>query len=124
VRMFGCERSINAHIEKKKSKCDYLLQSPPTDDQVSQIIFQVNEIINQNLPVSIQLMSRDEARSLVDLSKLPTDASDLLRIVKIGEYDVCACIGQHVSSTSEIGKFEIISHGFSDGKWRVRFRLV
>ena len=25
VRMFGCGRSMNAHIEKKKSKCDYTL---------------------------------------------------------------------------------------------------
>lgn len=27
VRMFGCTRSRNAHIERKKSKCDYLLDT-------------------------------------------------------------------------------------------------
>jgi hypothetical protein len=27
VRMFGCPRSRNAHIERKKSKCDYLLDT-------------------------------------------------------------------------------------------------
>ena len=25
IRMFGCERSKNTHIERKKSKCDYIL---------------------------------------------------------------------------------------------------
>lgn len=30
VRMFGCPRSKNAHIERKKSKCDYELQEEPT----------------------------------------------------------------------------------------------
>ena len=25
VSMFGCPRSRNAHIERKKSKCDYML---------------------------------------------------------------------------------------------------
>ena len=29
VRMFGCERSRNAHIERKKSKCDYTLPIIP-----------------------------------------------------------------------------------------------
>jgi Ser-tRNA(Ala) deacylase AlaX len=34
VRMFGCPRSRNAHIEKKKSKCDYQLPTAPTAEQV------------------------------------------------------------------------------------------
>ena len=32
VRMFGCPRSKNAHIERKKSKCDYLLAEEPSAD--------------------------------------------------------------------------------------------
>ena len=35
VRMFGCERSRNAHIERKKSKCDYTLPSAPTEEQIA-----------------------------------------------------------------------------------------
>ena len=124
VRMFGCGRSMNAHIEKKKSKCDYLLNEAPSAEQLEQIIAQVNTIISRNLPVTDVIMNRGEAGKIVDLTKLPDDASELLRIVKIGDYDACACIGQHVTNTSEIGQFEIISHDFQDGKWRVRFRLV
>jgi hypothetical protein len=30
VKMFGCPRSRNAHVEKKKSKCDYILDAEPT----------------------------------------------------------------------------------------------
>ena len=37
VRMFGCPRSRNAHIERKKSKCDYLLDSEPSEELVGQI---------------------------------------------------------------------------------------
>lgn len=124
VRMFGCGRSVNAHIEKKKSKCDYLLNEAPSAEQLEQIIAQVNTIISRNLPVTDVIMNRGEAGKIVDLTKLPDDASELLRIVKIGDYDACACIGQHVTNTSEIGQFEIISHDFQDGRWRVRFRLV
>nr|HQG68393.1 hypothetical protein [Paludibacteraceae bacterium] len=66
----------------------------------------------------------EEASGVVDLSKLPDDASDVLRIVRVGDYDACACIGQHVANTSEIGHFEIISHDYEEGRWRVRFRLI
>lgn len=124
IRMFGCERSKNAHIEKKKSKCDYFLPQPPTDAQILELTRRVNEVINQNLPVIIEYMTREEAAKIVDLSKLPADTPDLLRIVYVGNYDACACIGQHVQNTSEIGHFEIISHNYEKGCWRVRFRLV
>jgi misacylated tRNA(Ala) deacylase len=124
VRMFGCGRSVNAHIEKKKSKCDYLLAEAPTDDQITAISKQVNHIIKQNLAVQEELMSREEAANIVDLTKLSGTAGETLRIIKVGDYDACACIGQHVNNTSEIGTFTIISHDYSEGRWRVRFKLV
>jgi Ser-tRNA(Ala) deacylase AlaX len=124
VRMFNCGRSMNAHIERKKSKCDYMLAEAPTPEQVEAIVRKVNEVIDMQLPVVEELMSRSEAATLVDLSKLPDDASQTLRVIKVGDYDACACIGQHVTNTSEIGKFEIISHDFENGRWRVRFKLI
>ena len=124
VRMFGCDRSKNSHIERKKSKCDYLLSIAPTEDQIKLITDTVNEVIAQNLPVTEELMSRTEAAKIADLSKIPLDASETLRIIRVGNYDACACIGQHVDNTSELGQFEIISHDFENGRWRVRFKLV
>lgn len=124
VKMFGCPRSKNAHIERKKSKCDYLLENEPTAEQVAAIEAKVNEEIAKNHDVTVEFMSRDEAGKIVDLSKLPEDASETLRIVRIGDYDVCACIGAHVSNTSEIGSFKIISHSFADGVWRLRWKII
>lgn len=124
VKMFGCPRSKNAHIERKKSKCDYLLDTEPSAEQVAALEAKVNEEIAKNHDVTIEFMSRDEAAKIVDLSKLPEDASETLRIVRIGDYDVCACIGAHVSNTSEIGSFKIISHSFADGVWRLRWKVV
>lgn len=123
VRMFGCPRSKNTHIERKKSKCDYLLNECPSDEQVAAIEAQVNAIIAAALPVTISYVSKEEAADIVDLSKLPEDVSDTLRIVRVGEYDACACIGAHVENSKEIGQFRIISHSFDNGVWRVRFKL-
>ena len=124
VRMFGCGRSVNAHIERKKSKCDYLLNEAPTEAQIVEITRKVNEVIDAHLPVSEELMSREEAAKIADLSKLPADASETLRVIRVGDYDACACIGQHVDNTSELGRFEIISHDFENGRWRVRFKMT
>ena len=124
VKMFGCPRSRNAHVEKKKSKCDYILDAEPTDEQVAQIEAMINEEISKNLDVTIEFMSREQAAAIVDLSKLPEDASDILRIVRIGDYDACACIGAHVKNTSEIGVFKIMSHSFENGVWRLRWKVV
>ena len=124
VKMFGCPRSRNAHVEKKKSKCDYILDAEPTPEQVAQIESTVNEVISRNLDVTIEYVTREQAASIVDLSKLPEDASETLRIVRIGDYDVCACIGAHVANTSEIGTFKIISHSYDNGIWRLRWKVV
>ena len=124
VKMFGCPRSKNAHIERKKSKCDYLLRAEPTTDQVVEIESRVNEAIARELDVTVEFMSREDAAAIVDLSKLPEDASQTLRIVRIGDYDACACIGAHVNNTREIGEFRIISHSYADGVWRLRWKVV
>lgn len=124
VKMFGCPRSRNAHVEKKKSKCDYILEAEPTAEQVAQIEAKVNEVICAGLDVTVEFVSREKAAEMVDLSKLPEDASQTLRIVRIGDYDACACIGAHVANTSEVGSFKIISHSYSEGVWRLRWKVV
>ncbi len=125
VRLFGCARSRNAHIEKNKSKCDYFLPTAPTAQQIAQVEQQVNEILRQHLPVTARTLSRAEAAEIpgLDMSKLPPDAGDRLRIVFVGEYDACPCIGAHVDNTAQVGKFIISSWEYNDGRLRLRFKL-
>lgn len=124
VQIFGCPRSKNAHIERKKSKCDYQLAEAPTKEQMAEVERIVNEVIDRHLPVSCEFMDRNEAARYVDLSKLPENVSDTLRIVRVGDYDACACIGEHVENTSEIGHFKILTYDYTDDRLRMRFKLV
>jgi alanyl-tRNA synthetase len=124
VRLFGCPRSRNAHIERKKSKCDYLLAEAPSEEQVAMIESTVNEVIGRNLDVTVEYVTREEAAGMVDLSKLPEGVSETLRIVRVGDYDACACAGAHVKNTAEIGPFKILSHDYGDGRWRVRWKVT
>ncbi|MDD4922720.1 MAG: hypothetical protein PHS30_09640 [Bacteroidales bacterium] len=124
VRMFGCSRSKNAHIERKKSKVDYFLDHAPTEQQVTDIECRVNEVIDRHLPINIAFVTLEEAADMVDLSKLPEGTESPLRLVRVGDYDVCACIGAHVENTSEIAHLKILNHDFENGRWRMRFKLL
>ena len=122
-RIFKCGRAVSAHIERKKSKCDYLMQTPPTAEQMQEVEDQVNRIIAMNLNVTSELIPIGEAYSRFDLKRLPDDAGETLRIVNIGDYDACPCIGMHVENTSKIGRFIINNYDFNEGKLRIRYKL-
>jgi len=124
VRMFNKGRSFSAHIEKKKSKCDYRqFERDLTECERKEIERRVNNVIDADMQVTESFTPRTEADRLFNLDKLPDTAGDTLRIIRIGDYDACPCRGQHVHSTKEIGGFRIISTSFENGVLRVRFRV-
>ena len=125
IRMFGTERSVTNHIEKKKSKCDYRFTRALTTEEAKALESEVNRIIAQNLDVTESLVSRAEAEGRYSLTKLPAAAGDTLRIISVGDYDHCPCIGAHVANTSEIGAIEIFSTDFNSETniLRLRYRL-
>ena len=122
-RIYQCGRCFNAHIERKKSKCDYRFNNALSAAEIEDIQAQVNRIIKSDLPVSENVVSKSEAEKRYNISKLPEDAGDRIRIVSIGDYDHCPCIGPHVSSTAAIGTFKITSTAFNDGVLRIRYKL-
>ena len=126
MRMFGCERSRNAHIERKKSKISYILDHKPSRHEEKEIERRMNELINEDLPVTFEFVTRDNIPDGVSLDKLPEDASETLRLVHIGDYDVCPCIGKHVRSTSQIGRFEMLGTNWDEEKrsFRIRYKVV
>jgi misacylated tRNA(Ala) deacylase len=123
VRLFGTERSFRAHIEKKKSKCDYRFHRDLTDEEAAAVERNVREQIEADLPVLEEFLSREEASRRVSLEKLPDNAGYTIRVIRIGEYDAVPCIGEHVSTTGEIDGFTIASRTFDNGVLRLRFTV-
>ncbi len=127
IRMFGCERSRNAHIERKKSKISYILDHKPSRQEEREIERQMNKLIDDDLDVNYEFVDRNHLPEGVTLDRLPEDASEMLRIVRIGpDYDVCPCIGKHVRSTSQIGRFEVLGTNWDEmtHSFRIRFKVV
>jgi Ser-tRNA(Ala) deacylase AlaX len=126
IRLFGCERSHNAHVERKKSKMSFFLDHKPTRQEERSIECEMQRLIDEDLPVTFEFVRRDELPEGVSADRLPDDASDTIRLVRIGDYDVCPCIGRHVRSTSQIGRFEMLGTNWDEPTrtFRVRFKVV
>ena len=151
VRMFGCERSSKAHIERKKSKISYVLDQKPDRKEEKEIERQMNLLIAEDLQVSFEQMTRSELEQLVgeadgsyqgrydgaddyepvsysavSLERLPANASEMIRLVRIGDFDICPCIGRHVRSTAQIGRFELLGTNWDNAthEYRIRYKIV
>ena len=126
VRMFGCERSRNAHIERKKSKMTFVIDHKPSRQEEKEIEAEMNRLIEADMPVTYEFVDRDHIPADVKLDRLPEDASETLRLVRIGDYDVCPCIGKHVRSTAQIGKFVMLGTNWDEASHslRIRFKIV
>ena len=86
----------------------------------------MNELIEEDLPVTYELVDRYDLPEGIDLSRVPDDYSNMVRIVRIGDFDACPCIGKHVRSTGQIGKFVLLGTNWDEPTrtFRVRFKLV
>ena len=126
VRMFGCERSRIAHIERKKSKMTFVIDHKPSRQEEKEIEAEMNRLIEADMPVTYEFVDRDHIPADVKLDRLPENASETLRLVRIGDYDVCPCIGKHVRSTAQIGKFVMLGTNWDEASHslRIRFKIV
>ena len=86
----------------------------------------MNRLIAEDLPVTFEMVDRNNIPEGVNIDKLPEDASEMLRLVRIGDFDVCLCIGKHVRSTAQIGRFEMLGTNWDEQKrtFRIRFKVI
>jgi Ser-tRNA(Ala) deacylase AlaX len=122
-RMFHSGRCFSAHIEKKKSKCDYHFDRELNEAEEREIEQRVNGIIREDMSISEFFITKEEARKRYNLERLPAGAGEKIRIIAIGDYDTCACIGPHVRSTKEIGRFRLSSSTYDGSTLRIRYKL-
>ena len=122
-RMFACGRCFSAHIERKKSKCDYYFKRELTAEEVAGVQARVNQVIQDDLLVTESLVPGEEAARLYNTDRLPEGLAGQVRIVHMGDYDACPCIGDHVTSTQEIGSFRITTTSFENDVLRIRYKL-
>lgn len=117
-------KTVSLQLTTDRSRADYLLEKGFTENDIQEIDKATNKLINQNLSVKFENMTRQDAEEVCDLSLVPTNVKQI-RIVNIENISCEACIGDHVTNTSEIGKFKIIdSKKVGKNIYRLCFTVV
>jgi len=124
--------TVGNQIGKEKSRIDFQPLRLSLNE-IDDIIDQVNEYITKDLPVNISVANRSdlegnpEIRSSMSsgLWKLLPQSVKKLRVISIGDIDVCPCAGTHVRSLKEIGKVEFVKKDNKGaGKQRIAYKLI
>ena len=124
--------TVGNQIGRAKSRIDFQPLKLSLNE-IDNVIDQVNEYVVKDLPVSISVANRSdlegnsEIRSSMSsgLWKLLPQSVKKLRVITIGDIDVCPCAGTHVRSLKEIGKVEFVKKDNKGaGKQRITYKLV
>jgi Ser-tRNA(Ala) deacylase AlaX len=59
VRLYDCGRCYTAHLDRKKSKCDYHFDHALTEEEISEIQSRVNSVIDSDLPVTESFFNKE-----------------------------------------------------------------
>lgn len=90
-----------------------------TREQLNEIEDEANRIIYENVAITAEYPSAEVLAATMYRSKL--DLSENVRLVTIGEYDVCACCAPHVARTGEIGLIKLLDAIRYKGGMRIHF---
>ncbi len=93
-----------------KSRMDFSMEDY-SPEKLQQYVDEANQIIQKDLPITIDYMSREKVLNHPELARLAIGLPENLqefRIVKIGDIDKQVDGGTHIKNLSEVGKIELI----------------
>lgn len=96
-----------ANINSDRVRFDFSFDRKMTDEEKEELEQRVNDIIKQNIPVTMQEMSYDDAKELGAHGTFDNKYGDTVKVYTIENVSVEICGGPHVKNTGEIGTFKI-----------------
>ena len=113
-KLYGLD-NVGFHLGGEDVTMD--ISAPLTREELDRVETLANEIIFKNVEITTEILNADELSGIEYRSKL--DLSENVRIVRIGEYDTCACCAPHVKYTGEIGVIKILDFAKLRGGIRI-----
>ncbi|EPY06141.1 alanyl-tRNA synthetase [Paenibacillus alvei TS-15] len=107
-------------VQPDRLRFDFTHLGSISEEELVDIEHRVNEQIWKGTQLVIESKSIDEAKEMGAMALFGEKYGDVVRVVQVGDYSIELCGGCHVSSTSEIGLFKIVSEsGIGSGVRRI-----
>ncbi|MBU5331537.1 alanine--tRNA ligase [Anaerocolumna aminovalerica] len=109
-----------SYVSSDRLRFDFTHFSALTKEEIEKVEAIVNEEINTGLTVHTEIMTMEEAKKTGATALFGEKYSDKVRVVSMGDFSKELCGGTHVSNTSSITVFKILSEtGVAAGVRRI-----
>lgn len=112
-----------SNINDERLRFDFTHPEPMTPEQIKRVEDIVNEQIKKDLPVTMSVMTLDEAKSCGARALFTSKYGEKVKVYSIGDFSKEVCGGPHVQHTAQIGEFRIAKEQSSSAGVR-RIRAV
>lgn len=100
-----------SNINNERMRFDFTFERPMTKEEIAEVEKIVNEKIEEDLPVSMEIMTLDKAKAEGARALFTTKYGEDVKVYTIGEqnnwFSKEVCGGPHVQHTAQIGTFKI-----------------
>jgi len=96
-----------SNITSERLRFDFNFDRKLTDEEKKAIEDLVNEKIKENIPVTMEEMTVDEAKKSGAQGVFDSKYGEKVKVYSIGDFSKEICAGPHVNNTSELGHFKI-----------------
>jgi alanyl-tRNA synthetase len=114
-----------SNITNERLRFDFSHPGKMSEEQIERVEEIVNEQIKRDLPVTMEMMSLDDAVKSGAIALFGEKYEKNVKVYSAGDFSKEVCGGPHVEHTGQLGKFKIIKEQSSSaGVRRIRAVLI